>query len=113
MKAAMKLGSFVLLALIRGYQLLISPMFPPSCRYFPSCSDYARQAVTRHGPLKGGWLALRRIVSCHPWGGLGYDPVPEPVAGPVSARAGKTTPEEKSGLGLCPDCRHLDHQPGR
>jgi len=105
MKAAMKLGSFVLLALIRGYQLLISPMFPPSCRYFPSCSDYARQAVTRHGPLKGGWLALRRILSCHPWGGLGYDPVPE--------RAGKITSKEKSGLGHCPDCRHLDHQPGR
>lgn len=105
MKAAMKLGSFVLLALIRGYQLLISPMFPPSCRYFPTCSDYARQAVTRHGPLKGGWLALCRLLRCHPWGGLGYDPVPE--------KGGEKTPEEKSGLGLCPDGRHLHHQPGR
>lgn len=109
MKAAMKLVSFILLLLIRGYQLLISPMFPPSCRYFPTCSDYARQAVTRHGPLKGGWLALCRILRCHPWGGLGYDPVPDTVA----ARATENTAEENTGLGLCPDCRHLDHQPGR
>lgn len=105
MKAAKKLASFVLLALIRGYQLLISPMFPPSCRYFPTCSSYAREAVLRHGPLHGGWLALRRLLRCHPWGGLGYDPVPEQAASPSQ--------HEKSGLGLGPDCRHLDHQPGR
>lgn len=105
MKAAKKLASFVLLALIRGYQLLISPMFPPSCRYFPTCSSYAREAVLRHGPLHGGWLALRRLLRCHPWGGLGYDPVPE--------QAASTSQHEKSGLGLGPDCRHLDHQPGR
>ncbi len=110
MKAATKLMSLVLLALIRGYQLLISPMFPPSCRYFPTCSDYARQAVAVHGPLKGGWLGLRRILSCHPWGGLGYDPVPAPLRG----RTAKKTAEEKtSGLGVCPACHHLDHQPGR
>lgn len=109
MKAAMKLISFVLLALIRGYQLLISPLLPPSCRYFPTCSDYARQAVTRHGPLKGGWLALGRLLRCHPWGGLGYDPVP----GPAPTQRAETSHEMKSGLGLCPDCRHLDHQPGR
>lgn len=109
MKAAKKLASFVLLALIRGYQLLISPMFPPSCRYFPTCSSYAREAVLRHGPLHGGWLALRRLLRCHPWGGLGYDPVP-PAARPSAAEPPQ---EEKFGLGLCPDCRHLDQQPGR
>jgi len=62
--------------LVRGYQLFISPMLPPSCRFEPSCSSYALEALTRHGAVRGGWLALRRIVRCHPWGGCGYDPVP-------------------------------------
>jgi len=97
--------SMILLALIRGYQLLISPLFPPSCRYFPTCSDYARQAVSRHGPLKGVWLALRRILRCHPWGGLGYAPVPDPVR-EKSTRAGIS-------LGRACGCHHLDHLSGR
>ncbi|MCG8511205.1 MAG: membrane protein insertion efficiency factor YidD [Rhodospirillales bacterium] len=62
--------------LIRAYQLLISPVFPMSCRYSPSCSAYAAEAVMRHGALRGSWLAVRRMVRCHPWGGWGYDPVP-------------------------------------
>jgi len=90
----MKVVGFALLALIRAYQLLISPMFPPSCRYFPTCSDYARQAVSRHGPLVGVGLALKRLARCHPWGGLGYDPVPDRA--PASS-------------GLCPDRRHHLH----
>jgi len=100
-KAATKLVSMVLLALIRGYQLLISPLFPPSCRYFPTCSDYARQAVAVHGPFKGAWLALGRLLRCHPWGGLGYDPVPE-----KSTRGGIS-------LGRGCGCHHLDHLSGR
>jgi putative membrane protein insertion efficiency factor len=72
----------VLTALLRGlircYQLLISPMLGPSCRYLPSCSDYAAEAIERHGALAGSWLAMRRLARCHPWGGSGYDPVPEP-----------------------------------
>ena len=79
MRAAQQAAGIVLLALIRGYQLLISPLLPPSCRYMPSCSEYARQAVRRHGPLAGGWLAARRLARCHPWGGHGYDPVPDAV----------------------------------
>ena len=63
-------------AMIRAYQLLIRPILPASCRFYPSCSDYAAEAVTRHGPLQGTWLALRRLLRCHPWGGNGYDPVP-------------------------------------
>ena len=63
-------------ALIRGYQLLLRPILPPSCRFHPSCSHYAAEAVTRHGPWQGTWLALRRVLRCHPWGGSGYDPVP-------------------------------------
>jgi len=68
-------GKFFIL-LIRFYQLSISPLFPPSCRYTPSCSQYGIEAITKYGPLKGGWLALKRIISCNPWGGKGYDPVP-------------------------------------
>lgn len=65
---------------IRGYQLVLSPVLPGSCRFAPSCSAYAIEALGRHGPLKGGWLAIRRIARCHPWGGQGYDPVPDPSA---------------------------------
>lgn len=61
---------------IRFYQLCISPMLPPSCRFTPSCSQYALEAVMKHGLFKGGWLAIRRLLRCHPWGGSGYDPVP-------------------------------------
>ncbi|MDR1735716.1 MAG: membrane protein insertion efficiency factor YidD [Oscillospiraceae bacterium] len=66
----------VLLALIRGYRAGISPLFPPSCRFIPTCSEYALQAVEKYGALKGGWLALRRILRCHPFRKGGYDPVP-------------------------------------
>ena len=58
------------------YQRCISPFTPSSCRFTPTCSEYARQALAKHGPFKGLWLALRRILRCHPWGGSGYDPVP-------------------------------------
>jgi uncharacterized protein len=64
------------LAMIRLYQRGISPYTPPSCRYFPSCSEYAAQAVTRYGLLRGGWMALRRLLRCHPFRPGGYDPVP-------------------------------------
>lgn len=65
---------FVLL--IRFYQGAISPYLMPSCRYTPSCSEYGIQALKRHGPFKGGWLTIKRFLSCGPWGGSGYDPVP-------------------------------------
>jgi uncharacterized protein len=63
-------------AMIRGYQLLVRPILPPSCRFYPSCSHYAAEAVARYGPGHGSWLALRRLLRCHPWCGGGYDPVP-------------------------------------
>lgn len=65
--------------LIRLYQWVISPLFPATCRYAPSCSHYAADAVTRFGVLRGGWMAMKRIGRCHPWGGTGYDPVPETI----------------------------------
>ncbi|WP_137402625.1 membrane protein insertion efficiency factor YidD [Echinicola rosea] len=58
------------------YQYLISPMFPGACRYTPTCSQYTKEAILKHGIIKGGWLAIKRIASCHPWGGHGHDPVP-------------------------------------
>ena len=66
----------VLQGLIRLYQLFVSPLLPPGCRYLPTCSAYAAEAIARHGAVQGGWLALRRLLRCHPWGGSGFDPVP-------------------------------------
>ncbi|MBD1396721.1 membrane protein insertion efficiency factor YidD [Pontibacter sp. JH31] len=66
----------LLLALIWVYRHMISPLKPATCRYSPTCSAYALGAVNKHGPFKGGWMALKRIGRCHPWGGSGYDPVP-------------------------------------
>jgi uncharacterized protein len=62
--------------MIRAYQLLLAPILPPSCRYYPSCSHYAAEAVARHGAWRGSLFALRRVLRCNPWGGSGYDPVP-------------------------------------
>ena len=62
--------------LIRFYQKCISPLKPPSCRFTPTCSQYAIEAIRKYGPIKGCWLAAKRIGRCHPWGGSGYDPVP-------------------------------------
>lgn len=75
-QAVRKILTFPLIALVRFYQLCISPLKPPTCRFTPTCSQYALEALRKHGPIKGSWLALRRILRCHPWGGSGYDPVP-------------------------------------
>ena len=65
-------------AAIRGYKLAVSPLLPPSCRFLPTCSDYAAEAIRRHGAGAGLMLAIRRLLRCHPWGGSGWDPVPAP-----------------------------------
>lgn len=66
----------LLVGLIRIYQWIISPLIPPACRYTPTCSCYGIEAIKKHGPFKGGYLTLKRFLSCNPWGGSGYDPVP-------------------------------------
>lgn len=73
----MKPINFILFIFIRCYQLVISPWLPPSCRYEPTCSKYALEAIERHGPLKGLLLAISRILRCNPFGSYGYDPVPD------------------------------------
>lgn len=67
---------YLLLGLIRFYQYAISPLLPPRCRYSPTCSQYAVLALQKYGVFKGGWLAIKRICRCHPWGGCGHDPLP-------------------------------------
>ncbi|MUL38172.1 membrane protein insertion efficiency factor YidD [Gloeocapsopsis dulcis] len=67
----------LILFLIRGYRILISPLFPPTCRFHPTCSQYAMEAVERFGVWRGGILAVRRVLRCHPWHPGGYDPVPK------------------------------------
>lgn len=68
----------ILLAPVYFYRYAISPLTPPSCRYTPTCSQYTIEALKKHGPIKGVFLSTKRILSCNPWGGSGYDPVPEP-----------------------------------
>ena len=77
MQLLYKLLTAPLLILVRIYQLVISPIFPPSCRYTPTCSAYMVEALQTWGPFKGTYLGLKRIASCHPRGGFGYDPVPK------------------------------------
>ena len=72
----MNLATRSLRGLVLAWRYLLAPALPPSCRFAPSCSEYALEALTRFGALKGSWLAARRILRCHPWGGSGYDPVP-------------------------------------
>ena len=78
-------GRSLLTAPIRAYQLAMSPLLPSSCRFTPSCSHYAIAAIERHGAIKGVWLGTKRICRCHPWGGSGYDPVPDALASPHPA----------------------------
>lgn len=76
MKILSKIIQFPFILLIRFYQEAISPFTPSTCRYLPTCSEYSLQAIKTHGVLYGGYLAAKRILSCNPWGGSGYDPVP-------------------------------------
>lgn len=76
MKPVLRVLAWPLIALVRIYQWVLSPLLPSSCRYTPTCSQYTVQALQKYGPFKGGWLALKRIGRCHPWGGHGHDPVP-------------------------------------
>lgn len=76
LKVIKQIVSAPFILLIRFYQICISPLKPPTCRFTPTCSQYALEAFRKYGPIKGFWLGFKRILRCHPWGGSGYDPVP-------------------------------------
>jgi putative membrane protein insertion efficiency factor len=69
--------AYTLVTLLRAYRRFVSPLLPPACRFYPTCSQYALEAIERHGALRGAWLAVRRLGRCHPWHAGGVDPVPE------------------------------------
>ena len=71
-----KVATFPLLVLIRGYQLIISPLLGSNCRFMPTCSEYAMESLRSHGLIRGCYLTIKRVGKCHPWGGHGYDPIP-------------------------------------
>lgn len=71
--------TYPLIGIVKFYQHFISPLKPATCRYTPTCSQYTLEALQKHGPIKGSWLGIKRIARCQPWGGSGYDPVPEKV----------------------------------
>jgi hypothetical protein len=96
----MRLGSHILIGFIWAYRLVLSPVLPMSCRYHPTCSNYACQALARHGALRGAWLTLARILRCHPWRAGGFDPVPERFDPPLAgALHGLRLPGGGSGQG--------------
>jgi hypothetical protein len=76
MKLIRNIFTFILVGIISLYKLLISPLLGPACRFTPTCSVYSMEAIKKYGPIKGTWLAIKRISSCHPWGRHGHDPVP-------------------------------------
>ncbi len=78
----MSWGARLALAAVRGYQLVLRPLLPAACRFEPSCSEYARQALAEHGLARGGWLAIRRLSRCHPFHAGGYDPPPRALTRP-------------------------------
>jgi hypothetical protein len=82
----MSIGSCIARGVVRGYQLLLRPLLPAACRFQPSCSEYAREALSGHGVIRGGWLALRRLGRCHPFNPGGYDPPPDALTRPREGR---------------------------
>jgi putative membrane protein insertion efficiency factor len=93
-----RLASAVARGMIRGYRFFLSPLLGRQCRYLPTCSHYAEEAIATHGPWLGSWLGLRRLCRCHPWGGAGYDPVPQPYPPGPSAQGPQPTNDKEPVL---------------
>ena len=98
---------WLLVGFIRAYQRFLSPLLGPRCRFYPSCSHYAAEAIQRHGPVNGGWLALRRIVRCHPLNPGGYDPVPPPESTNFSKSPDSADRISHCVRPHCPDCQEI------
>ncbi len=100
-----QLPALILRMAIRLYQIFIAPVLGPRCRFHPSCSHYAAEALTRHGAVAGSWLALRRILRCHPWNDGGFDPVPDTLTG------ARLTTADKAHRSCCPSHASSRHVP--
>ncbi len=99
---------------LRGYKRWISPMLPNACRFVPTCSEYALEAVERHGALRGTWLAMRRVLRCHPFSRAGYDPVPPEGSSLHHSRALGVWPQSLTGTAFAVSgdiCRHSNPRP--
>jgi len=107
LRRVVRLPAATVVLLLRLWQLVVSPLYGPTCRFYPSCSAYALEAVDRHGLIRGGWLALRRLGRCHPWNPGGVDLVPPRVGSAASAR-----PDDEPHLTV-PAATVADHRPPR
>ena len=109
MKLLKKILSAPFILLIKFYQLCISPLKPPTCRFTPTCSQYALEAFRKYGPVKGFWLSLKRILRCHPWGGSGYDPVPRMQKPPFCIQTLDLQATCMQKAALCIHLKHFSH----
>jgi hypothetical protein len=103
-----RLPLLTLTLLVRGYQLLVSPLLGPRCRFYPSCSAYALTALQRHGALRGSWLAVRRLARCHPWNPGGVDHVPQAAPASVAPTSDHATAPSSSSVAAAADDRPAD-----
>jgi putative membrane protein insertion efficiency factor len=103
-----RLPLLVLTLLVRGYQLLVSPLLGPRCRFYPSCSAYALTALQRHGALRGSWLAVRRLARCHPWNPGGVDHVPQAAPTTVVPPSDRASDPSSSSVAAAADDRPAD-----
>ncbi|PKW27957.1 membrane protein insertion efficiency factor YidD [Phycicoccus duodecadis] len=102
-----RLLAWPVLVLIKGYQRFISPLRPPTCRYYPSCSAYAVTAIERFGPLRGGWMGAARLLRCHPWAAGGVDHVPDRDPGTGRPVPGTTGSKPYAGTPAAPGSSHI------